>query len=50
MGVSLAHIPLLAPVLDASGLVGFHHVGDLELGVHLREEVRKRRRRFHLER
>lgn len=27
--------PLLAPVLDADWLVGFYHVGNLELRVHL---------------
>lgn len=47
VGVSLAHLPLFAPVFDANGIVGFHHVGDLELGIHLRGEVR-RRRRFNL--
>lgn len=44
VGVSLARLPLFAPVLDANGVVGFHHVGDLELGIHLRAGVRRRRR------
>ena len=36
MGVAFAHLLLLlAPVLDANGLVGFHHVRNLELGIHL---------------
>lgn len=30
--------PLLAPVLDADWLVGLHHIGDLELRVHLRTQ------------
>lgn len=38
MGMPLAHLPLLAPVLNADWLVGFHHVCDLKLGIHLQEE------------
>lgn len=39
VGVSFAHLLLLlAPVLDANWLVGFHHVCDLEIWVHLLEE------------
>lgn len=29
---------LLAPVLDADRLIGFHHVGDLQIRVDLREQ------------
>lgn len=28
-------LPTLAPAVDADGLVGFHHVGDLKVWVHL---------------
>lgn len=36
MGVAFAHLLLLlAPVLDADRLVGFHHVGDFQFWIHL---------------
>lgn len=39
VGVAFAHLLLLlAPVLNADRLVGFHHVCDLQLGVHLSGE------------
>lgn len=39
MGVAFAHLLLLlAPVLNTNGLVGFHHICNLELGIHLLEE------------
>lgn len=39
MGVAFAHLLLLlAPVLNTNRLVGFHHICDLELRIHLLEE------------
>lgn len=39
MGVPFAHFLLfLAPVLNANGLVGFHHICNLEFWIHLQEE------------
>lgn len=39
MGVPFAHLLLLlAPVLNTNWLVGFHHVRDLKLGIHLLDE------------
>lgn len=35
MGVAFAHILLLAPVFNTNRLVGFDHVCDLELRIHL---------------
>lgn len=38
MGMPFAHLLLPAPILNMNWLVGFHHICDLELGIHLLEE------------
>lgn len=37
MGMAFAQLLLLAPVFDTSWLVGFDHICDLELRIHLSE-------------
>lgn len=42
MSVALAlFLALLAPVLDLDWLVGFHHICDLQLRIHLKARERK---------
>ena len=45
MAFALFLLVLLAPVLNLDGLVSFHHVCDLQLGVHLGEEEQKEKER-----